>query len=106
MAIGGMAGFQQTTTYKVVLPFYAYGALSFLTACILLLFNTNITGEHHFHPVTLTITHLMALGWGTMVILGASHQLLPVLICLTNAPVQRGTPHRKKLPRNGVIHDD
>lgn len=80
MAIGGMAGFQQTTTYKVVLPFYAYGALSFLTACILLLFNTNITGEHHFHPVTLTITHLMALGWGTMVILGASHQLLPVLI--------------------------
>src|SRR5690606_2302389 len=26
------------------------------------------------------ITHTMALGWGTMVILGASHQLVPVLV--------------------------
>lgn len=79
-AVGGMAGFQQTTTYKVVLPFYAYGALAFLTATALLFFNTNLVSEHHFNPITLTITHLMALGWGTMVILGASHQLLPVLI--------------------------
>lgn len=80
MAVGGMAGFQQTTTYKVVLPFYAYGALSFLVATALLFFHTDLVGEHHFNPITLTITHIMALGWGTMVILGASHQLLPVLI--------------------------
>lgn len=79
-AAGGMAGFQQTTTYKVVLPFYAYGAFAFLAAVILLFFNTDLVSEHHFNPVTLTITHLMALGWGTMIILGASHQLLPVLI--------------------------
>lgn len=80
MAVGGMAGFQQTTTHKVVLPFYAYGALSFLVATALLFFHTDLVGEHHFNPITLTITHIMALGWGTMVILGASHQLLPVLI--------------------------
>jgi cbb3-type cytochrome oxidase subunit 1 len=39
-----------------------------------------IIQQHYFNPKTLAITHLMALGWGTMIILGASHQLLPVLI--------------------------
>lgn len=73
-------GLQKTTSHKVVLPFYIYGALSFLLACILLFFNTGIVQQHYFHPQTLAITHLMALGWGTMLILGASHQLLPVLI--------------------------
>lgn len=73
-------GLQQTTSFKVVLPFYVYGALSFLIACVLLLVNTGVMHEHYFHPQTLAITHLMALGWGTMIILGASHQLLPVLV--------------------------
>lgn len=71
---------QKTTSYKVVLPFYIYAAAAFLLACILLLINTGIVHQHHFQPQTLAITHLMALGWGTMIILGASHQLLPVLI--------------------------
>lgn len=73
-------GLQKTTSHKVVLPFYIYGALSFLLACVLLLINTGIVEQHYFNPQTLAITHLMALGWGTMLILGASHQLLPVLI--------------------------
>lgn len=74
------AGLQQTTSHKVVLPFYYYATVSFLVACVLLLFNTGIAQEHYFQPQTLAITHLMALGWATMIILGASHQLLPVLI--------------------------
>jgi len=74
------SGLQQTTSYKVVLPFYLFAAFSFLISCILLLINTDIAHAHYFHPKTLAITHLMALGWGTMIILGASHQLLPVLI--------------------------
>ena len=74
------SGLQQTTSYKVVLPFYIFAALSFLISCTLLLLNTDIIHQHYFHPQTLAITHLMALGWGTMIILGASHQLLPVLI--------------------------
>lgn len=73
-------GLQKTTSYKVVLPFYVYGSLSFLLACVLLLINTSVVQQHYFQPQTLAITHLMALGWGTMIILGASHQLLPVLI--------------------------
>jgi hypothetical protein len=74
------SGLQQTTSYKVVLPFYVFAAVSFLISCSLLLLNTDIIQQHYFNPKTLAITHLMALGWGTMIILGASHQLLPVLI--------------------------
>lgn len=79
-AAGTDSGLQQTTSYKVVLPFYLFAALSFLISCILLLLNTGVIHQHYFQPQTLAITHLMALGWGTMIILGASHQLLPVLI--------------------------
>jgi len=70
----------KNTTHKVVLPFYVYAALSFLAATVLLLFSTNAFTQHYFHPNTLAITHTMALGWGTMIILGASHQLVPVLV--------------------------
>lgn len=70
----------KNTSYKVVLPFYIYAALSFLVATILLFFSSSAFLQHYFHPKTLAITHVMALGWGTMMILGASHQLVPVLI--------------------------
>lgn len=68
------------TSHKVVIPFYGYAALAFLSATILLLSSTNAFTGHYFHPHLLAITHLMALGWGTMIIMGASHQLVPVLI--------------------------
>ncbi|WP_124641998.1 MULTISPECIES: cytochrome C oxidase subunit I [Amniculibacterium] len=75
-----VAGLQQTTSYKVVLPFYFYAAVSFLLACIFLFTHSDAGQDHYFSPIVLSITHIMALGWGTMIILGASHQLLPVLI--------------------------
>lgn len=70
----------KNTSYKVVLPFYIYAALSFLASMILLLTSTSAFTTHYFSPHMLAITHIMALGWGTMIILGASHQLVPVLI--------------------------
>jgi hypothetical protein len=63
-----------------VIPFYVYAAVSFLVATILLFISDHAFTQHYFHPRTLAITHTMALGWGTMIILGASHQLVPVLI--------------------------
>lgn len=71
---------QKNTTHKVVMPFYVYAAISFLAATILLFLSTPAFTQHYFHPHTLAITHTMALGWATMIILGASHQLVPVLI--------------------------
>ncbi len=73
-------GVAKNTSYKIVLPFYLYAGLSLLAATILLIFSTPAFLQHYFHPHTLAITHIMALGWGTMMILGASHQLVPVLI--------------------------
>jgi hypothetical protein len=63
-----------------VLPFYLYAALSLLAATVLLFFSAEAFTQHYFHPHILAITHIMALGWGTMIIIGASHQLVPVLI--------------------------
>ena len=73
-------GLAKNSTYKVVLPFYLYGGVSFFVATGLLIFSAPAFLQHYFHPHTLAITHIMALGWGTMMILGASHQLVPVLI--------------------------
>ncbi len=70
----------RNTSHTVVLPFYIYAALSFLVATVLLFIYSSAFTQHYFHPKTLGITHTMALGWGTMIILGASHQLVPVLI--------------------------
>lgn len=70
----------KTTSYKVVLPFYIYAAFAFLLSAILLLTSSSAFTDHYFQPHILAITHLMALGWGTMIILGESHQLVPVLI--------------------------
>lgn len=75
-----IGGLQKTTNYKVVLPFYIYASLGFLLGTLLLLFSTEAVGAHYFNPQTLAITHTMALAWGTMIIFGASHQLLPVLV--------------------------
>ncbi len=75
-----IGGLQQTTNYRVVIPFYAYASISFIVGTILLLLHTSVLKGHYFNPKTLAIVHTMALGWGTMIILGASHQLLPVLI--------------------------
>lgn len=76
----GAGGLPKNTSYKIVLPFYLYAALSFLVATFLLFFSSSAFVQNYFHPQTLAITHIMALGWGTMIILGASHQLVPVLI--------------------------
>lgn len=80
MFIAGSNSPIKNTSYKVVLPFYGYAALSFLAATVLMLMDSPAFTQHYFNPPTLAITHIMALGWGTMMILGASHQLFPVLI--------------------------
>jgi hypothetical protein len=70
----------KTTSYKVVLPFYAYAAFSFLIATALLFFSSESFLHHYFQPHILAITHIMTMGWATMIILGASYQFLPVMI--------------------------
>lgn len=74
------SSFVKTTSHKVIIPFYLYGAVSFLIGTILLFTSSIDFSGHFFNPRILAITHIMALGWGTMIILGASFQLVPVLV--------------------------
>ena len=78
IVVGNKGNMVKTTPPGVVVPFYVYAAIAFLAGSSLLLLTP--PGVHYFSPLTLAITHTMSLGWGTMIILGASHQLVPVLI--------------------------
>ncbi|SFS83094.1 hypothetical protein [Sphingobacterium wenxiniae] len=63
----------------VVVPFFGTAALFFLLLCLLLCFSAKEITGHYFNPHILAIVHTAALGWGTMVIMGAAYQLLPVI---------------------------
>ena len=67
------------TEANLVWPFYAYASVAFLIACVLLGLNSSLLLGHYFQPALLAITHTVALAWGSMVIIGATLQLLPVL---------------------------
>ncbi len=73
-------GGQKAPSPSVVLPYYATAALAFLVLTTLMLISSADFTGHYFQPHILAITHLAALGWGTMIIFGASHQLLPVVM--------------------------
>jgi hypothetical protein len=64
---------------KAVLPFYGTGAIFFLALTLMILVCPAALEGHYFQPHLLAIVHAAALGWGTMVIFGASYQLLPVI---------------------------
>jgi len=79
-APGSSNNLTRTTSHKVVIPFYVYASMSFFVATLILFVGAGDFAGHYFQPRILAVTHLMALGWGSMMILGASHQLVPVLI--------------------------
>jgi hypothetical protein len=64
---------------SAVLPFYATGAIAFCVLCLLLFLSPGSLATHYFNPHLLAIVHTAALGWATMIIFGAAHQLLPVV---------------------------
>lgn len=83
MAVGLNIG--KAPKNKAVLPFYGTASFIFLISTILLCYSstqfisTENFNAHYFTPQLLSIVHLTAIGWGTMVIFGAAYQLLPVI---------------------------
>lgn len=71
---------QKSPSLAIVLPHYLAAALFFIVLCFLMLFSSDAFIGHYFHPKLLAITHIAALGWGTMIIFGALYQLLPVIL--------------------------
>lgn len=67
------------TSRNVIIPFYGYASLAFLIAIVFIFFWAPAFTRHYFHPKVIAATHLMALGWGTMMILGFSHQVVPAV---------------------------
>ena len=63
----------------VVVPHFIFAAISFLVLSILVLLSGNSFTGYFFDPHLLAITHVAALGWGTMIIFGALYQLIPVI---------------------------
>lgn len=71
---------QNAPSPKVVVPHFVFGSLTWLAVSLLILFNPTAFTQHFFNPLLLSITHLLALGWMTMVIFGALYQLIPVIM--------------------------
>jgi len=71
---------QRAPRPSVVLPHFAFGAVSFLAFAILLIFSTNEITGHYFQGKVLAITHVATLCWITMIIFGALYQLIPVVL--------------------------
>ena len=65
---------------SVVLPHYAAGAIFFLIASILLLFASEDLTRSYIGSKVLGITHILILGWITVIIFGALYQLIPVVM--------------------------
>lgn len=64
----------------VVVPHFIVGGLIWvLVTALIVVFPDSFT-QHYFNPQLLAITHLLVLGWITMVIFGALYQLIPVIM--------------------------
>ncbi len=64
----------------VVLPHYVFGAVAFLVASVMLFFISGDIVKSNVGPGVLSVTHILVLGWITMVIYGALYQLIPVVM--------------------------
>lgn len=73
-------GSQNAPSPKVVVPHFVFGGMVWLFVTLLIIFYADAFTQHFFNPVLLAITHLLALGWITMVIFGALYQLIPVIV--------------------------
>jgi hypothetical protein len=62
------------------LSYLGAAAVAFVAAMTALPWLAPVLGGHYYHPRVLALTHLVTLGWITMSILGASYQLIPIVL--------------------------
>ncbi len=67
-------------TYRLVITHYLFSAMFFVILAFGMTLVSADFGGHYFNPRILALTHLAALGWGTLIIFGAVYQLLPVVL--------------------------
>lgn len=64
----------------LIIPHFISGGISLLVVTVLITFLPNALTQHYFNSHLLAITHLLVLGWISMVIFGALYQLIPVIM--------------------------
>lgn len=62
------------------LSYLGAAAVAFVAAMAALPWLAPELGGHYYHPRVLALTHAVTLGWITMSILGASYQLIPIVL--------------------------
>lgn len=76
--LGGHPG--RTPSVTLPLAYLATAALAFVLAALALPGLGAVLAGHYYHPRLLALTHVVTLGWITLAIMGASYQLIPVVI--------------------------
>ena len=69
-----------SSLFNLVVSHYLASAICFLVLAVMLLFASDVFTGHYFQPRLLAMTHMAALGWGTLVIFGASYQFLQFIL--------------------------
>jgi hypothetical protein len=64
----------------VPLPYLLTAAISFVGAALGALWLASELSGHYYHPRLLALTHTVTLGWITLTIMGASYQLIPIVL--------------------------
>lgn len=64
---------------SVVVPHFIFGAFCWFFVSLLIIIRPDAFTQHYFNNGLLAITHLLVLGWLTMIIWGALYQLIPVI---------------------------
>ncbi|HHH52802.1 MAG TPA: hypothetical protein ENK91_04030 [Bacteroidetes bacterium] len=70
---------ERSPSERVVVPHFIAAAIAFLVLAILVLISSDNLIIGFYSPKVLAITHITALSWGTMIIIGSLYQLIPVV---------------------------
>jgi hypothetical protein len=71
---------RQAPSPGLPLAYLVTAAAAFLLAAAGVVWLAHDLGGHYYHPRVLALAHTVALGWITLVMLGASYQLVPVVL--------------------------
>ncbi len=64
----------------VPLAYLVCAAVAFLAASLSVAWLAPELTGHYYHPRLLALTHTVTLGWITLAIMGASYQLIPIVL--------------------------
>jgi hypothetical protein len=70
----------KTPAPDIVISHFVFGGFVLLLVAVLIIIYPGAFTHHYFNPQLLSITHLLVLGWISMVVFGVLYQLIPVIL--------------------------